>query len=563
MIHTQGGVSRRGPFFALLFFVSGLFLMGISQCQMEDDFDGDEWTEDDGDCNDEDSSIHPGASEVCDGIDQDCDGLIDEDLPIQDYYQDLDRDGVGTDVEVVSGCTAPDGFAEIEGDCDDSNPIVYLDAPEQCDGLDNNCDGGVDEGVTSTWYLDADFDGYGISSSPMQSCSQPAGYAPQPGDCNDGNANIHPGMDEMLNGIDDNCSGSADEGLVTPDVSAGFYHGVALRSDGTVYTWGDNAYGQLGDGSVTDRNKAVKVNINTVVAIATGSYHTLALKYDGTVWCWGYTYTGECGTGSGSPISSPKQITGLSGITAIAAGANHSIAVAPDGSLRAWGLNSSGQLGDGSTITRTTPVTILTLANVTHISAGGVHSLARRSDGTAWSWGDNSAGQLGDGTTTRRTSPIQITSLSNYTTSIKGGGLHSIALVSYGPVLAWGSNTDGQLGDGTTTGRATPTQVPSLSNVTYIAAGAYHSLSTTLEELGFTWGKNGTGQLGNASMTSSSTPVQVKSLTALERVAGGWGFSVGLRSDETVYAWGENNQGQLGNGTLTNASTAVQVQNIP
>ncbi|NMC00696.1 MAG: hypothetical protein GYA35_10490, partial [Thermoanaerobaculaceae bacterium] len=210
-------------------------------------------------------------------------------------------------------------------------------------------------------------------------------------------------------------------------ITGGYYHSLALKSDGTVWAWGHNNYGQLGDGTTTDRLTPVQVqNLTNIVAIAGGSSHSLALKSDGTVWAWGY--------------------------------------------------NNYGQLGDGTTTNRLTPIQVQNLTNIVAITGGGSHSLALKSDGTVWAWGYNRYGQLGDGTTTNRYVPIQVQNLTNVI-AIAGGGSHSLALKSDGTVWAWGRNNYGQLGDGTTTARNTPVQVQNIANVNSVAAGNSHSFA--------------------------------------------------------------------------------------
>ena len=215
-------------------------------------------------------------------------------------------------------------------------------------------------------------------------------------------------------------------------VSAGAGHSVALKNDGSVWTWGDNSVGELGNGTVGGANPtpAHVPGLTGVMAIATFGAHTLALKSDGTVWAWGDNRSGQLGIGTiGGNRPTPVQVSGLTGIIAITAGAAHSVALGTDGLIRAWGNNSSGQLGDGTFMTRSTPTLVQGLVLVTHVGAGRVHSLALRADGTAWAWGDNSSGQLGTGNFTTSPRPVQVTGMSGGL-SIAGGGAHSLALVT-------------------------------------------------------------------------------------------------------------------------------------
>ena len=179
------------------------------------DADGDGYTVCNGDCNDHDDTVYPGAPEFCDGKDNNCNGQIDEGVKIT-FYRDADGDGYGNGSITVQACSAPEGYVSINGDCDDGNAAMHPGAPEICDGKDNNCDGLVDNNIqTVTWYKDNDGDGYGTSSNPIQSCSQPAGYVNVNGDCNDNNSSVHPGAPELCDGIDNNCNGQTDEGVKT------------------------------------------------------------------------------------------------------------------------------------------------------------------------------------------------------------------------------------------------------------------------------------------------------------------------------------------------------------
>lgn len=161
------------------------------------------------DCNDGDGSVYPGAVEVCDEKDNDCNGAIDEGL-MESYYLDSDGDGYGVESTTTMACTKPPGSAGQGNDCDDTDPEINPAESETCDGSDNNCDGSVDEGVKSTFYADTDGDGYGSTGSTTKACELPTGYASLSGDCNDADKDIHPGADEGCEGNDDNCDGVPD-----------------------------------------------------------------------------------------------------------------------------------------------------------------------------------------------------------------------------------------------------------------------------------------------------------------------------------------------------------------
>jgi len=253
-------------------------------------------------------------------------------------------------------------------------------------------------------------------------------------------------------------------------LAGGIYHTLALRSDGTVWAWGQNGAGQLGDGTTTNRKTPVRVlELTDVVGVA-GSNHSLALKSDGTVWAWGYNNSGQLGDGTTTDRNTPVQVLGITGVVSIAAGTWHNLALKNDGTVWAWGYNNNGQLGDGTTTLRTTPVQVLGITGVVSIAAGSWHSLAFKNDGTVWAWGYNNYGQLGDGTTTQRNTPVQVSGLTGIAgltgvVDIAAGYFHSLALKSDGTVWAWGSNSEGLLGNGYTTNSNTPVQVRN-SNLT-------------------------------------------------------------------------------------------------
>ena len=262
-------------------------------------------------------------------------------------------------------------------------------------------------------------------------------------------------------------------------------NGLSNTVSGTVLAWGDNVDGQLGNGTFTTSNTPVEVSgLTGVTAIAAGgafNHHSLALKSDGTVWAWGANSAGQLGNGSFTGSNTPVQTSGINGVTAIAGGQLHSLALKSDGTVWAWGFNLDGQLGNGTNTTTypyglDTPVQVLGLTGVIAIAGGGAHSLALKSDGTVWAWGQNNKGQLGNGSFTGSNTPVQTSGISGVT-AIAGGVSHSLALKSDGTVWAWGYNLDGELGNGTYTDSNTPVEVSGLSGVTVIAGGGFHSLA--------------------------------------------------------------------------------------
>jgi alpha-tubulin suppressor-like RCC1 family protein len=245
-------------------------------------------------------------------------------------------------------------------------------------------------------------------------------------------------------------------------MDAGSQHTVAVKSDGTVWSWGYGLYGQMGN-TTTNKYNLVPVQasgLTGVSAVAAGYNHTVALKSDGTVWAWGQNGEGQLGNGTTSKALTPVQVPGLSDVIQIAAGSSHTMALKSDGTVWTWGNGASGRLGTGGTVSKLSPVQAVISVSINQIAANGSHSLAIASDGTVWSWGHNSYGQLGDGSFSHGLTPGAINLGSAI--SIGAGEVHSIALKADGTVWTFGRNVDSQLGNGTTTNSATPIQVNGL-----------------------------------------------------------------------------------------------------
>ncbi|WP_158625733.1 RCC1 domain-containing protein [Corallococcus carmarthensis] len=345
-------------------------------------------------------------------------------------------------------------------------------------------------------------------------------------------------------------------------LAGGLQHTLALKQDGTVWAWGRNADGQLGDGTTTARpTPAQAPGVTGVTALVAGGYHSLALKQDGTVWAWGHNSEGQLGDGTTTARSTPVQVPGLTGVAVVVAGGYHTLALKQDGTVWALGNNAAGQLGDGTRASRLTPVQAQGLTGIAALVAGTYHTVALKQDGTVWAWGYNNEGQLGDGTTTDRLTPVRVQGLTAVT-AIVAGDSRTLALKQDGTVWAWGRNAEGQLGDGTTTTRPTPVQVPGLTGVAALAAGVYHTLALKQDGTVWAWGNNDHGQFGDGTKVSRLTPVQVPGLTGVAALVAGGSHTLALKQDNTVWAWGRNAEGQLGDGTTTVRLTPVQVPGL-
>jgi alpha-tubulin suppressor-like RCC1 family protein len=331
------------------------------------------------------------------------------------------------------------------------------------------------------------------------------------------------------------------EGIVA--IAAGTEHSVALRDDGTVWAWGGNRYGQLGDGTTEERNRPVQVrgkagegHLEGVTAIAAGVGHTVALKDAGTVWVLGRSDLHEWDESN----CFPRQVKTRAGeyltdITAIAAGEEHTVALREDGTVWAWGINWEGTLGDG-TQTRTSDAVQAQIAGCRAIAAGGRATFALREDETigfvmVWAWGDNYAGQLGEGRTApHKITPVQVKGeegdgVLTEVRALAAGMGHTAALKKDGTVWAWGSGTRGRIGDGDTAARYTPVQVKGtggegfLAGVTALAAGEGHTVGLTGDGTLVAWGVNSSGQLGDGTTRDRTVPVRVKGEGAMPEPA--------------------------------------------
>ena len=340
-------------------------------------------------------------------------------------------------------------------------------------------------------------------------------------------------------------------------------HTVYLKSDGTVWAWGSNSNGQLGNGTTTDSNIPLQVpGLSGMTAVAAGNSFTVALKNDGTVWAWGSNSNGQLGNGTTTDSSIPLQVTGLSGMTAIAAGNSFTVALKNDGTVWAWGSNSNGQLGNGTTTDSNIPLHVPVVANMMAVAAGNSFTITLGTDRTVWAWGSNSNGQLGNGTTTDSYTPLQVPGLAAIM-AIAAGNSFALAMENNelaSTVWAWGSNNNGQLGNGAMTDVYTVGEVSNMNGTGAIgiAAGYDHAVVVKNDGTVWTWGNNSNGQLGNGTTTVSVVPVQVSGMSGVDAVAAGYFDTVVLKINGTVWTWGYNFYGQLGNGTTTDSSIPVQ-----
>jgi alpha-tubulin suppressor-like RCC1 family protein len=333
-------------------------------------------------------------------------------------------------------------------------------------------------------------------------------------------------------------------------VAGGGGHSLGVWQDGSVWAWGRGTEGQLGNGAAADSAIPVQVALASATRLAAGARHSLAIV-DGRVWAWGSNSSRQLGTGAAGQSPTPALVPGTSGIVAIAAGEAHSLALGSDGALWAWGANGAGQLGDGSTADRSAPTRVTGLPPIAAVAAASNSSVALARDGTVWAWGDNTFFAIGSASLPASAVPLQVSGVQEII-EVAAGGLHMLALGRDGRVRAWGYGGPGQLGDGGTTNSQAPTTAIGLPQAVRIAAGGNLSLAITLEIDVLGWGSGAAGSIGELAPTRSATPVAIGGLGTPAAVSAGTSHSVALGAGGNGWGWGSNEHGQLG---LPTAST--------
>jgi alpha-tubulin suppressor-like RCC1 family protein len=339
-------------------------------------------------------------------------------------------------------------------------------------------------------------------------------------------------------------------------VSAGYTHSVGIKTDGTLWAWGDNGYGQLGNGTTTNSTTPTQIgSANNWESISASGGFTIAIKTNGTLWAWGNNTFGQLGDGTTTNRTIPTQIGTATNWNSVTTGEGFALAVKDNGTLWAWGNNDSRQLGDGTTTNRTIPTQIGTATNWQSVAAGSGFSLAVKTNGTLWAWGNNLYGQLGNGTTTNLTVPTQIGSENDWA-NVAAGYYHSVGRKSNGILMTWGNNVYGQLGDGTYVNKSTPVAV--FDQVQSIDAGWNYTVGTTTFGNMLLTGQNVYGQLGDGTIENRNWVSLTNSNDHLQISAGAF-HTMSLHTDGSLKVCGLNGQGRLGDGTTTDRNSLTPI----
>ncbi|HLN94148.1 MAG TPA: T9SS type A sorting domain-containing protein [Flavobacterium sp.] len=345
-------------------------------------------------------------------------------------------------------------------------------------------------------------------------------------------------------------------------VATGGFHTLALETNGTLWAWGYNEYGQLGTGTTISVNAPVQIGSDSdwkyIEASTICSY---AIKENGTLWAWGAGLYGSVGNGSNSNVLAPVQIGTDTQWKIVEAGSDHIVALKNNGTLWSWGYNLFGQLGDGTNTNKNAPVQIGTANDWESVSAGFRHTLAIKTNGTLWSWGENNFGALGDGSTINRNVPAQV-GLATDWQQVSAGNTVTEAIKENGTLWAWGHNFAGCFGSNSTgdSGSPIPIQIGLATNWQLVSCGlGPQTLAIKTDGTLWTWGFNNNGQLGIGSLENSDTPIEIGSNLIWKHSTSGIYHSGAINLDGGIIIFGDNGYGAIGNSTYVDTLSPFEV----
>jgi alpha-tubulin suppressor-like RCC1 family protein len=331
-----------------------------------------------------------------------------------------------------------------------------------------------------------------------------------------------------------------------------------------LWLWGAGYHGQLGTNASTNQSSPVQTISGGTNwrSVSVNSVHSAAIKTDGTLWSWGGGNGGKLGTNASTSQSSPVQtISGGTNWRSVSVGFFHSAAIKTDGTLWLWSYGTSGQLGTNASTNQSSPVqTISGGTNWRSVSVGSVHSAAIKTDGTLWSWGGGNGGKLGTNASTSQSSPVQTISGGTNWRSVSVGSVHSAAIKTDGSLWLWGQGNFGGLGNSLTTNQSSPVQtISGGTNWRSVSVRSFHSAAIKTDGTLWLWGAGYLGHLGTNATTNQSSPVQtISGGTNWRSVSAGFDNSAAIKTDGSLWLWGNGADGRLGNNSTNSQSSPVQ-----